>query len=368
MILLFKKSDEFNYEDNIQYNRILFYINDGELIVAEPIDTFDFDSIEEWKKALFDIKYINFEQAHELIFNTTRHLLIMEESGEFTLISPQFDETLDHNDILAQPYDSWVWNKNTVRWDPPTPRPDVKVPMRVAWNREWKDWEISYGRKDISRIQKSYQIWYSEELNGSSIFHNACSTRDYMIKPFENITHGTKNIENLIKSYNEQIESNTDNPRPYMSINGHIVVVDLSPVALITYSECHDDATSMFNQLYSMHPQFLSRTPHELFRLIIEWAYSHTDLGNNELAAVTCHKILQAVQMPKDIRDELLNMPAQQVGGYLEGQIDALIESESYPDSSVNFKKWVNKIYYHYPHLEKGQEPHIDQLPASYPI
>lgn len=368
MILLFSKHSEFNYEDNIPYKRILFYINDGEVIVCDPIDDFDMLNIENWKIGVFNIQYLNFESAHDFIFNTTRHMLIMEESGNLTLLNPDFDEVLDHTNILDQPYNTWIWSKTNGRWEPPTERPVVETPLRVFWNKEWGDWEISYGRKDLPRLMKSYQIWFSEEMNGSSIFHDACSTRDYMIKPFENITHGTRDIENLIKTYNKQIEDVTDSPRPYMSINGHVVVIDLSPIAIITYSECHENATSMFNQLYSMHPQFLSRTPHELFRLIIEWAYSHTDLGNNELAATTCHKILQAVQMPKSIRDELLSLPPQQVGGYLEGQVDALIENETYPEASTDFNKWINKIYYHYPHLKKGQEPHIDQLPATYPV
>jgi len=367
MLILFNASDEFNYEDHISYKTFLFDINDGQLIICEPIDDFDINSIEPWKINVFNIRLLTFEEASNIILNETRNLLIQEESGGYTLQRPLFDEDVDYKDKLTQPYEGWVWDKDLLHWKAPKPRPDCDLTFRVKWNNQWQDWEMRYGRDDLPRERKSYQLWYSQEVDGSSMFHNACSTVDYMIKPFENITHNTKNIENLIKSYNDQIASTSEIVRPYMSIGGHLVVIDLSPFALITYSECHEDAVDMFNELYSMHPQFLSRTPWELFRLIIEWAYSHSDLGNNELAAVTCHRVLQAVQMPKSIRDSLIAMPAQQVGKYLENNLNALSEDTEGPEAPEGFDKWINTVYYHYPHLKKGQEPHIDSLPNEYP-
>ena len=286
----------------------------------------------------------------------------------FSVVIPPFDELTGHVDKYTQPYNSWVWDKDAGHWKPPVQKPNLDLSMRLKWDESWTDWKVSFGSQNIDRKKRAFQLWLSAEADGSSMFLNACSTRDYMIKPFENITHGTRDIENLIKKYNDLVAENSDYVRPYMSIRSHIVVIDLSPIAIITYSECHDDAVDMFNELYSMHPQFFARTSQELFRLIIEWAYSHTHLNNQELTAVSCFNILKAVQMPKTIRDGLIAMQPQQVGKFLEGSDLALVEEDEDPESPAGFDRWINKLYQHYCHLKPGQESHIDILPDSYPM
>lgn len=374
--IILENKQEFDYENYIINTEFVTDIphHDCNLIVLRPTEDFDISAIDPWAVDFFNIKITNVGMIKEIVESQTN--LTIEFNSEtpvedielFSIVFPVFNELTDHTDKFAQPYNSWIWDNNSGHWKPPLEKPDLDQVMRVKWYEDWMHWKISFGRPEASRDKKAFQLWLAAETDGSSMFWDACSTRDYMIKPFENITHNTRNIENIIKDYNNHISEKSDYARPYISILGHLVVIDLSPIAIITYSECHDDATEMFKELYSMHPQFFARTSHELFRLIIEWAYAHTDLGNDELTATTCHDILRVVQMPKNIRDGLISMPPQQVGKFLSGSTTALVEDEEDPEAPVGFNQWVNTLYYHYPHLSKGQEPHIDTLPDSYPI
>lgn len=374
--IILQNKEEFNYENYISNTEFVTDIPhvDCDLIVLRPTDDFDITIIEPWAVEYFEIRSANVLDIKEVVEAQTD--LVIDYASDipiddieiFSIVFPAFNELTDHTDKFSQPYNSWIWDKDANHWKPPLEKPNLDPVMDVRWFDEWMNWRISFGRSSATRKEKAFQLWLAAEADGSSMFMDACSTRDYMIKPFENTTHNTRNIETLIKNYNDSIAQNSESVRPYMSIQGHLVVIDLSPIALITYSECHNDAINMFEELYSMHPQFFARTPQELFRLIIEWAYSHTDLQNNELTATTCHNILKAVQMPKNIRDGLIAMASQQVGKFLEGNLNALVEDAEDPEPPVGFNQWVNTLYYHYPHLETGQEPHIDTLPEAYPV
>ena len=374
--IILQKNAEFDYEDYLLNTKLIIDLdrNGYCLTILSKGDGFDINSIESWAIDLFKVEVVDVIKIKELVEANTDLLIEyavdveIEDIVDFNIVEPAFNELTDYKDRLYQPYNTWVWDNSEGHWKPPIEKPSLISTMSSRWSDDWNHWQILFGQSHLQRDRRAFQLWLAAESDGSSMFLDACSTRDYMIKPFENITHGTRSIENLIKNYNDSIASNSEYVRPYMSINGHLVVVDLSPFALITYSECHTDAVSMFNELYSMHPQFFARTSHELFRLIIEWAYAHTELGNEELTAITCHNILRAVQMPKDIRDGLIAMEAQQVGKFLEGSANALIEDDEDPESPAGFDRWVNTLYYHYPHLEVGQETHIDTLPASYPL
>ena len=374
--IILQNKEEFNYENYISNTEFVTDIPhvDCDLIVLRPTDDFDITTIEPWAVEYFEIRMANVFDIKTIVESQTDLTIDyasdvpVDDIEIFSIVFPVFNELIDFTNKFEQPYNSWVWNKEKNHWEPPLTKPNLNVVMKSKWSEEWGSWKISFGRSDIGRQQRAFQLWLSADTDGSSMFVNACSTREHMIKPFENITHNTRNIENLIKNYNDLISAKSDYVRPYISILSHIVVLDLSPIAIITYSECHNDAIDMFKELYSMHPQFFARTSQELFRLIIEWAYSHTDLQNNELTATTCHDVLRAVQMPKSIRDGLIAMLPQQVGKFLEGSPTALIEDEEDPEAPAGFDQWVNTLYYHYHHLETGQEPHIDTLPESYPV
>ena len=153
-------------------------------------------------------------------------------------------------------------------------------------------------------------------------------------------------------------------------ITKHFVVIDLAPVALITYSEMPQESIETNNALYSIHPQTLSRSIHELFRLIIEWAYSYTEFNNEEQMAKICHEILQIVQMPLDVRNELMGIRPQQVGKFIQGSTDALQDYNTDTEMPESFKLWISEAYYDYRQRNKGFPVNINQSYAhlSYPM
>ena len=374
--IILEDKEEFNFRDYIINTEFVTDVPDDgcNLIVLRPTDEFDISLIDNWAVDYFNVRYANVEDIKtivELDTNLTVDYpsdIPVDEIEVFSILLPVFNELTDYTDKFVQPFSTWTWDKNLGHWKPPIDKPNLDISIRSQWFEDWLNWKISFGSVGITRNRRAYQLWLAAEVDGSSMFLDACSTRNYMIKPFENITHGTREFEKMVKQYNDLVAENSDIPGRYMSIMNHIIVIDLSPIGIVTYSECHNDAIELFNKAYSLHPQAVSRTPQELFRLIIEWAYSHTDMGNEELTAVTCDNILKAVQMPKEIRDGLIAMQPQQVGKFLEGAADALFEDDEDPESPAGFDRWVNTLYYHYPHLEAGQETHIDTLPASYPL
>ena len=80
--------------------------------------------------------------------------------------------------------------------------------------------------------------------------------------------------------------------------------------------------------------------------MIIEWAYSYTEFENTEPMAKICHEILQIVQMPKDVRDELIGIRPQQVGKFIQGSTDALQDYNTNIEMPESFKLWVSDVYY----------------------
>ena len=117
----------------------------------------------------------------------------------------------------------------------------------------------------------------------------------------------------------------------------------------------------MIMSVYQMHPQHLSRTIHELFRLIIEWAYSYTEFQNTEPMAELCHNILQILQMPKSVRDDLIAIRPQPVARYLLADTDALQEYDSDAEMPESFKLWISEVYYDYRERNKGFPININQ-------
>jgi len=128
-----------------------------------------------------------------------------------------------------------------------------------------------------------------------------------------------------------------------------------------------------------MHPQTAARTPHELFRLIIEWAWAHTDLGNKEAVSKVCHDLLRAVQMPIEVRNELLTeVEPQAVERYIRG-LDPFYATDisiiSDPPMPPLFEAWVQSARDTFRYREAPPEGvsfnyevvDYESLPAEYP-
>jgi hypothetical protein len=184
-----------------------------------------------------------------------------------------------------------------------------------------------------------------------------------MIESIHEATYGISEFSKMVSlSYANEIK--------FPIITKHVVALDLAPVAFIVYAECAEEGKNAFNTIYSMHPQSATRTIHELFRLIIEWAYSYIEFQNTEPMAELCHNILQILQMPKSVRDDLIAIRPQPVARYLLADTDALQEYDSDAEMPESFKLWISDAYYDYRERNKGFPININQSyeHLSYPM
>lgn len=258
-----------------------------------------------------------------------------------------------------RPFADWVWNPNRHKWQ----YPNIQLPTS-KFNSEWDEVNNKWISECIihdNRLFRAFQVWKVEEKNDNSTFNTACSTNEYMIKTMQEATHG-------LTAVNELVSSNIYGKVEFPLISKHQVIIDLSPLAVITYSETIDD--TLVESVYKTHPQCTIKTIHELFRLIIEWAYSYTHLENAEPMAEISHRILQILQMPKDVRDDLLAIRPQPVARYLLGDSDALIEYDADVEMPESFKLWISDAYYDYRERNKGFPININQSyeHLSYPM
>lgn len=149
--------------------------------------------------------------------------------------------------------------------------------------------------------------------NNNSFFSIACtSTPSYMYPMFEEVLSGKNVTEGVVGA---QIENDK---LLLPGISKLIPVIDATPIGAVlevTFEPLFLD--SMFNN----HPQSAGRTLHELFRLLIEWDYAHTEFGNNEMVAIYSHNFIEYLQMPDDVRQDLINdVPPQAVELYIRGE------------------------------------------------
>ena len=179
----------------------------------------------------------------------------------------------------------------------------------------------------------------------------------------QEITHGDKIVDQLVTS-------SENNEVTFPAITMHATVIDFSPLGVISYSETAEETLDAFQTVYGIHPQCTSRTIHELFRLIIEWAYSYTEFQNTEPMAELCHNILRIVQMPKNVRDDLIAIRPQQVGRFILGDASALDEYAEDTESPSSFAEWISDIYYFFRARTIESPLNINQnnLPDSYPM
>lgn len=259
-----------------------------------------------------------------------------------------------------KPFADWTWDSIAFRWKPPLIKLN-DIYFNSMWSEEKQKW-ISECILSENKENRGFQIWAAKSVDEESNFNNACSTTEYMIQSVNQITHDATNVDDLVS-----IKVNNEVKFPI--ITKHAVVIDLAPVAFITYSECTNETKDVFQSLYSVHPQSATRNIYELFRLIIEWAWCYTDLGNTEPMARLCHDILRIVQMPQDVRNELLGLRPQPISRYIFGDYNALEEYEYDILIPEKFKEWISDIYYNYRPRFPGCPVNVNTsyLPESYP-
>lgn len=100
--------------------------------------------------------------------------------------------------------------------------------------------------------------------------------------------------------------------------------------------------------VFHYHPQSMARTAHELFRLIVEWDFAYTEFGNREFIAQKCHDLLEHLNMPANVRAELISqVPPQAVELFIRGRNP--FQATSYdiisdPPTPQKFESWYAEI------------------------
>jgi hypothetical protein len=107
------------------------------------------------------------------------------------------------------------------------------------------------------------------------------------------------------------------------------------------------------NEDYSMqNSECNGRTFQEVFRGILEWAWVHENMGNNEQVAIAASEFINELNIPEDILDWLwASVPDQKVARYLRGHTDARMRApiEGIPDMTNEFNEWVEELILHRP-------------------
>lgn len=119
-------------------------------------------------------------------------------------------------------------------------------------------------------------------------------------------------------------------------------VIEALPHGYILYFELHDPALDEIC-LTERHSD-CARTLQELFRLMLEWKFAHEHCGNNELVAISCAGMVDALEIPEDIQDWLIaTVPPEKVGKFIAG--DPLAQQRNdiadIPDLSDEFDQWL---------------------------
>lgn len=228
--------------------------------------------------------------------------------------------------------------------------------------------ELSYLAYYI-RNTKTYRFCPAVLKDQSNDFlSKACTTTDFMYPTFEQVLYGSNRTEEIAKV-------SIKDDRIIIPFNYTLVKeVDLTPIGIILEIKWEGLNPDIAAASLNAHPQSASRTPQELFRLIIEWAYCHTNFDNNEYAAVSCHNLLRALQMPLEVRNELLTIvEPQAIERYIRGLYpfnNTSFNKLEDPPCPPTFAQWYEQIKNEYPSLSRGQELWIDykNLTNTYPI
>lgn len=107
------------------------------------------------------------------------------------------------------------------------------------------------------------------------------------------------------------------------------------------------------NEEFSMqHSECNARTLQELFRGILEWAWVHENMGNNEEIARTAYEFITGLSIPEEILEWLWSaVPDQKVARYLRGLTNARMRAQidDIPDMTDDFNRWVEGLIINLP-------------------
>lgn len=87
-----------------------------------------------------------------------------------------------------------------------------------------------------------------------------------------------------------------------------------------------------------------ARTLQEVFRLLLEWDFAYTELGNRERIAEVSHGIVQILSIPEDIKTWIMSsVPEEKIGRFLLGMDNAQerVDTSQIPSLSDAFSEWL---------------------------
>lgn len=318
----------------------------GQVCISAFSDSYDFSSVTEQARSLFSIQEHDLESLKIFVYsNSSQKILIssVDSSAIHIIDKGEFDDLTDHIDSSHRPHDGWVWDDIYKHWKPPVEKPEMPSFFEVEWNSSANEWDIQLRDQKPERRLRAYRIWKSVPKEENHMYAAACSATNFMTKSLEEVTHGTTELNERSQAiWTELFELQKET----QIVHRYDTVLDLSPIAMITYN----DIDTLFadrgaDRNWTLHPQCAARTIHELFRLIIEWAWAYTELDNTEPTAEICHQILQATQMPMSVREELLALEPEAVGKYVLNDPTALEDDLEDPEQPPLFKSWLSEQY-----------------------
>lgn len=119
-------------------------------------------------------------------------------------------------------------------------------------------------------------------------------------------------------------------------------VIEAVPYGHIMYFELDNEADEIAT-IEGFHTEH-ARTLQEIFRLLLEWDYAYTALGNREDVASVSHGMVQVLAIPESIKTWILDaIPAEKVGRFLSGEPNARIrvDPSTIPALTDEFSEWL---------------------------
>lgn len=119
-------------------------------------------------------------------------------------------------------------------------------------------------------------------------------------------------------------------------------IIEALPYGHIMYFELTDPANEI-RAIEEPHSD-CARTLQEVFRLLLEWDFAYTNLGNRERIAEVSHGIVEVLEIPQSIVDWILTeVPGDKVSRYLAGDPNAQQRANiaDIPPLSDEFSEWL---------------------------
>lgn len=353
-------------------DQIILETHEG-ISVSQVDDNFKISNLKKESINFFNIKIYTLKQLITFLNSQAgiQAKAIGENSDILTISHSSFDDLVDNKDQGKQPHNNWVWNKDMNCWRPPVEEPKLSAEFLYSWNQNRLNWDIGL-RNPCERKYRGFLLWRAVPTYSESFYGDVCSNNNYMIKSLGDTSHLFDFVSKTISdSETESINNNFEGR--FKIVTRHETVLDLAPHAIITYDEIDKNYIDQFSKedsksLWAKHPQCIGATLEELFRLIIEWGLAYLEFGNREPIAVISDRVLRAIQMPLDIRNALLEIPAQTVEKYIRSDATLLVKDQEDPIVPEFVQHWIMDMYRKYSKRINDQEVYINTLLDSYPM